>query len=215
MKLNNSLLLIGGGGHCKSIIDSLLSRRKIWKKISILDNKIKVDTVINGFKVVGNDNDLKYFYDNGYTHAFISFGDIQSQQNRLLLYLKLKKIGYILPNIIDNSSNLSEFVTLKEGIFVGKNTIINSNTTIGNCVILNSRATIEHDCEIGDFTNIATSVVINGNVKIGKKCFLGSGTVVRNGVSIGENSIIGMGSIVIKDMPSNIIAFGNPCKVQL
>jgi galactoside O-acetyltransferase len=50
-------------------------------------------------------------------------------------------------------------------------------------------------------------------VHIGKNCWLGAGVIVLPGVTIGDNTVIGAGSVVTKDIPANVVAVGNPCKV--
>ena len=53
----------------------------------------------------------------------------------------------------------------------------------------------------------------NASIRIGKNCWIGAGAIILPGVSIGENSVIGAGSVVTKDIPANVVAVGNPCRV--
>lgn len=103
----------------------------------------------------------------------------------------------------------------------------------GNNVYANFGFTAVDDTHIyiGDYTMIGPNVVIataghpilpelrqkayqfNIPVHIGKNCWLGAGVLVMPGVTIGDNSVIGAGSVVTKDIPANVVAVGNPCKV--
>jgi acetyltransferase-like isoleucine patch superfamily enzyme len=66
---------------------------------------------------------------------------------------------------------------------------------------------------IGEYSSINPGVNIAGNVTVGKGTIIGMGTNVINGVTIGDNTVIGAGSLVTKDIPSGVVAYGNPCKV--
>ena len=104
---------------------------------------------------------------------------------------------------------------------------------MGDFVYANFNLTLVDDGHIyvGDYTMIGPNVTIataghpilpelrekgyqyNMEVHIGKNCWLGSGVVVLPGVTIGDNVVVGAGSIVTKDLPSNVVAVGNPCRV--
>lgn len=104
---------------------------------------------------------------------------------------------------------------------------------LGNNVYFNFNATLVDDTHIyiGDCTMLGPNVVIataghpilpelrekalqyNLPVHIGKNCWLGAGVIVLPGVTIGDNTVIGAGSVVTKDIPANVVAVGNPCKV--
>lgn len=99
------------------------------------------------------------------------------------------------------------------GCMIDSNVSIAAHTTIGNFVSVNRHVSIGHHTVIGDFVSINPGCNIAGNVTIGGGTTIGMGTNVLNTVQIGENSIIGAGSNVTRDIPSNVIAYGNPCKI--
>ena len=86
-------------------------------------------------------------------------------------------------------------------------------TRLGNKVTVGCLCCIGHDDDIKDNVYIASGSILGGFVTVGKNAFLGLGVVVRNRKRIGDGSFIGMGSNVVSDIPSNVIALGNPCKV--
>ena len=103
----------------------------------------------------------------------------------------------------------------------------------GKCVYANFNLTLVDDSHIyvGDYTMIAPNVVIataghpilpelrekqyqyNMPVHIGRNCWIGAGALIMPGVTIGDNTVIGAGSVVTKDIPANVVAVGNPCRV--
>ena len=103
----------------------------------------------------------------------------------------------------------------------------------GKNVYANFNLTLVDDTHIyvGDYTMFAPHVTLataghpilpelrekiyqfNAPIHIGRNCWLGAGVVVLPGITIGDNSVIGAGSVVTKDIPANVVAYGNPCKV--
>lgn len=207
------LLLVGGGGHCRSVISALKSGGIEYEKIGIVDHKEKVGQEVSGISVVGEDNDLEQLYLQGYTDAFVTLGSIGNPQKRKQLFRKIKEIGFHVPNIIDISAVVSEDTRLGEGIFVGKGGVINSCAIVEDGCIINTSATIEHDCEIGAFVHMATGSVLCGEVRIGADTHIGANATVIQGICIGKNVIIGAGSVIIRNVEDGVTIIGNPGRV--
>ncbi|CDC00762.1 putative acetyltransferase [Bacteroides sp. CAG:443] len=91
--------------------------------------------------------------------------------------------------------------------------IIQACTQIGKHCIVNTGASIDHECVIGDFVHISPKVTLCGNIHVGEGTWIGAGTVVIPGVKIGRWSIIGAGSVVDKDIPDGVLALGNRCRI--
>ncbi|MDF2801702.1 MAG: sugar O-acyltransferase, sialic acid O-acetyltransferase NeuD family [Anaerocolumna sp.] len=209
--MKHSILLIGGGGHAKSIIDSLKLHDNI-EMIGIIDTKDKYGQVIDGIEIIGSDEDLEYYYTKGVKQAFISIGSIGSPQIRVKVYETIKKIGYNLPNVIDSSAIISNNITLGEGNYIGKGAILNTGIKVGNNCIINTGCIIEHGCMIDDFVHIAPGSTLCGEVQIGQKTHIGAGTVIIQSKRIGKESVIGAGSVVINDINEHVKAYGSPCR---
>lgn len=208
----NKLVLIGGGGHCKSVLDAAL-RMKTFDEIVITDPEIMPGTLILGCKIVGTDEVLTTLHSDGFEYAFITVGSIKSTFLRRLLVEKAKRIGFGFTTIIDPSASISESASIGEGVFIGKNAIVNVNARIGYHCIINSGAIIEHECIIGDFSHVSVGSILCGNVEVGTDSFIGAGSTVIQGIKTGSQSIVGAGSILLNDIPNNVKAYGNPCRV--
>ena len=217
MRQNRKILLLGAGGHCMSVLDSLLALN-LYSDIGIIDKvytenvKSHYSTNISGVPIIGADDDLDRLYKEGFTDAFITVGSLGDVSIRRKLYKKIKNIGFNIPNIIDVSSIVSKYTTLGEGNYIGKNAVINGGSDIGNCTIINSSATIEHECIIGDFVHVSPGGILCGNVNINANTHIGAGSIVKQGLTIGSNTMIGMGSVVISNISDNKTVFGNPCR---
>lgn len=207
--MSKNIVLIGAGGHCKSVLDTL-KVLKNYDKIVVIGKQEEVGKNILNIICVGVDKDLCLLFKNGFTDAFVVLG--LDTKRRIDKFKELKSIGFNIPNIVDISAKVSEHVVLSEGLFIGKNAVINAGVKLGDGTIINTGSIIEHDCLIEDFVSIAPGVVICGGCTIGAGSQVGAGAIIKNNIKIGTNSIIGAGSVVVKDIDDNTIAFGNPCK---
>lgn len=207
--MSRKLLLIGGGGHCHSVLDSVLSTG-LYAVIGIIDN---TDSSYLGISVIGTDDDIPTLIKNGWTDAFISVGSVGDTRIRRRLYEMVKNYGLSVPSIIDPSAAVGNDVVIREGVFIGKRAVINAGCCIGTCSIINTGAIVEHDCKIGDFSHISPGTTLCGQVKVGNDSHVGAGSVVKQLVEIGDHVLIGAGSTVLKDIPDNVKAYGNPCRV--
>lgn len=205
--MSKKIVLIGGGGHCKSVLDSLLSCH-LYDEIVITDYEIPAGRTILGCKVVGNDDILPSLFQKGYTDAFITVGSIKSTAVRRKLHALVTEIGFTIVNVIDSSAVVSEHCKLGTGIFIGKNAVVNADAEIGDCAIINTGAIIEHECRVGSFSHISVGAKLCGNVSVGSDSLVGAGSTVIQGLQIGDHAIIGAGSVVIKNVDGNSVHYG-------
>ena len=209
----SKLVLIGGGGHCKSVIDAA-QRMNYFDEIVITDPKLEKGSYVLGCLVVGTDDYLDELYHRGYEYAFITIGSVKINLLRERMAETVSAFGYKFPIIRDPSAIVSEHTVIGNGTFIGKNAVINAETRIGKHCIINTGAIIEHESIIGDFTHVSVGTVLCGEVRIGKNCMIGSRSTLIQCVNIGDNCLVGAGAVVINDLPKNSIAVGVPAKIK-
>ncbi|WP_370547729.1 NeuD/PglB/VioB family sugar acetyltransferase [Edwardsiella tarda] len=197
------LIIIGAGGFAKSIISSI-DREKI-NLIGFIDTYKQgkhqgYPILANSIEKIKNANDFVYF---------IGIGE---PKYRWLFYQLLISKNLEMINIIDSSALIDKNVILGSGIYIGKMSIVNSDTKISDAVVVNTRALIEHGNILGCCSNISTNSVLNGDIHVGKRTFIGSCSVVNGQLNIGCDSIIGSGSVVIRDVPDNVVVAGSPTR---
>jgi sugar O-acyltransferase (sialic acid O-acetyltransferase NeuD family) len=190
------IILVGAGGHAASCID-VIKQEKKFKIIGLVDNKKEIGDYFLNFKILGKDKNLQKLRKIA-KYAFVTVGQVGLSQIRKKLFLKLIKLGFILPNIISPISYVSKDTTFKRGSIVHHGAIVNSQAEIGNNCIINSKSLIEHGVKLGSHTHVATSAVINGNTQIGEECFIGSSAVIRNNIKIKKRTFIKMGEKIYK-----------------
>jgi len=188
------IILIAGGGHCRSVIDVVEQENK-FKIAGIVDKPELLSNKILNYEVIGNDNDLPKLASK-YKYALITAGQIKSPSLRIKLYEIAKDAGFVLPSIVSPRAYIAKSSNLGEGTIIMHDALINSNVEIGKNCIINTRALIEHDSSVGDHCHISTNVIINGGVKVYQGSFIGSGSIIVDGKDIQHNSFIKARSIV-------------------
>lgn len=193
------IVLMGGGGHCKSVINSIY-RAGFYNEAVVIDKAYPRVTDVLGIPVVGRDDRLPELKRLGYDAAFITVGSIKSTVCRHLLYKEAVKLGFHIPYIADPSAQISLYAEIESGVFVGQNAVVNAEAHIDKMAIINTGAIIEHECTVGEYSHIAVGAKLCGNVSVGKDVLIGAGSVVIQGVCVGNGAVIGAGSVVLRDV---------------
>lgn len=186
------ILLIGGGGHCKSVIDVIEQENK-FTIAGIVDKKELIGTKVLSYKVIACDGNLENLFEK-YTYAVVTVGQIRSVALRVKLFNKLKEIGYKLPVIISPLAYVSRHSSINEGTVIMHNALINAGVKIGRNCIINTKALVEHDSTVEDNCHIATAAVINGGVTVKENTFFGSNATSKEYIEI--NQFVKAGSLV-------------------
>ena len=185
------IILIGYGGHAKSVADCI-ERQKKYRIIGYTE----IAEVASKYPYLGDDNVLKEYYKKGVRNVAICQGYLGKGNLRERLYKHVKEIGFKLPVIIDPSSIIANSASIDEGTFVGKGTILNAEVRIGKMCIINTRSLIEHECIVGDFVHVAVGTVICGQVEIGDRAFVGANATVIQCRRIESGAIVPAGITV-------------------
>lgn len=205
------LILVGGGGHCKSVIDAAESAGFTIK--GILDIPENVGKSILGYQIIGTDDDIPRFVDD--CDFIVTVGFIKDTSLRIRLHEKIEKAGGRLATVIASTAHVSRYSDIALGTVVLHQATINASTKIGKGCIINTSANIEHDAVIGDYCHISTGAMVNGDCKVGHCTFLGSQSVMVNGVSIIDGCIIAAGAMIRKNIVQRGIYSGNPALLKI
>lgn len=203
MNKDNSIVLIGGGGHALSCSEVIYSVGK-YTLAGFLD--INSDALLARYNVayLGSDDIIETLVSEGYGMV-IGIGQIHTEKPRLKIYERLKKNSAFLPKIIAPSAYIAQDVHLDEGCLIFHKAIINRSAIIGANSIINNAAVIEHNVKIGKNCHIAPNATILGDVTIKDGSFIGAGATIFPGVTVAETTVIGAGANIKKDVASNEI----------
>jgi sugar O-acyltransferase (sialic acid O-acetyltransferase NeuD family) len=186
------IILIGGGGHCKSCID-VIEQACVFTIAGIVDKNLSLGNLY-GYPLLGNDEDLSRLKEK-YSYALITFGQIKSSTARIKLYDYIKSLGFKLPVIVSNRAYVSKHAQLGEGTIVMHDALVNAGAVLGNNCIINTKSLIEHDALIEDHCHISTGAIVNGGTKIKTGTFFGSNAVTKECVETKKNDFIKAGSL--------------------
>jgi UDP-N-acetylbacillosamine N-acetyltransferase len=148
-----------------------------------------------------------------YPDAPVALG-IGDNSIRRAVYERCKMMGLTMATLVHPSAIVAEDVVLGEGTVVMPRAAVNVGTRTGRGAVLNTGCIVEHDGRICDFAHIAPAAACAGEVHIGEGTLLGIGSCVVQQRTIGDDVLIGAGSVVVDDIPSRVIAYGNPCRIR-
>lgn len=188
------LILMGGGGHCRSAID-VIEAEGSHRIIGVLEDPAFKGSDVMGYPILGTDDALADLVGHG-VGVLVTIGQIKTSKIRERAFAAAKKAGAYLPVIVSPHAYCSRHANIGAGTVVMHGAVVNAACLVGENCIVNSMALLEHDVSIGDHTHIATGARVNGGVKIGPRCFIGSGAVLHNDIEIGEGAIIPAGTVV-------------------
>ena len=202
------LVLVGGGGHCRSAIEVIESSNR-YDIVSLLDLPEKIGKTVIQYIINGTEEDFAKLVKEG-NHFTITIGHIRNALPRKQVFEKIRKAEAVLPVISSPFSVVSHSSSIGEGTMIFHKAVINSCSVIGKNNIINTGAIIEHDTVIGDHCHISTGAIVNGGCQIGSMCFIGSGAVIKEGVYICDEVIIGAGSLVTRSIFEKGLYYGSP-----
>ena len=200
------LIMVGGGGHCRSLIE--VAESAGYAVLGVLDLPENVGKEFLSTQVIGTDDDIPAYVDQA--EFVIAVGSIKDPSTRIRLFEQVKAAGGKLATVVASTARVSKYATLGEGTVVMHHALVNAGAKVGSNVILNSFADIEHDSVIGDHCHVSTGAIVNGGCRVGSACFVGSGAVLVQGINVGEGIVIGAGSLVAGSLSTKGVYAGNP-----
>lgn len=205
------VFIVGAGGQARVVYD-IISYDRSFEVIGFTDIVLRTpNEKIFGKPVLGKHEIWPELYNKGIKAAIVAIGDnnIRAQH-----FYKLKKLGFELINAIHPNSSIAPSAKTGKGVVVSSGAIINTNARIGNNCIVNTGSVVEHECIVANHVHIAPRVCVAGRTRIGEKSFIGIGSVVKEYLTIGRNVVVGAGSVVLDDVPDNVMVAGIPAVVK-
>lgn len=209
--MTKNLILVGGGGHCKSVIEAAESAG--YNILGVLDTPENVGKQVLAYSVIGTDDDIPLYVDKA--EFIITVGLIKNPAIRIRIYNRIKEAGGKLATIIASTARISKYATVGEGTVIMHQAFVNAGAQIGENCIINTFCNIEHDAHVGAQSHISTGAMVNGDCNVGERVFIGSQSVLANGITIGDDIIVGAASFVRKNISDKGIYSGNPAILKI
>lgn len=175
-----NLILVGGGGFCKSVADVVEDAG--YNILGILDKHEEVGKQLLHYEVIGTDEDIPSYV--GKASFVITVGHIKDNTIRKKIQKKIKHAGGDIATIIAKDAYVSPYAKVGEGSLIMHKAMVGADVEIGECTIINTLCNISHDAKIGNFCHVSTCASVNGNCFVADDTFVGSQSVVNQGVKI-------------------------------
>ena len=205
------VLILGAGGHAQVVSDIFLRAYEAGahaQPIGFLDDDVRLTgTVLMGLPVLGPIAQLDKF---DHDAVIVAIGN---NHTRTRIFAMLRAQGTQIVNAIHPSAVLAPDVRLGEGVMICAGVVVNTGTSIGDNVILNTVCSVDHHNHISPHAHVAPGTHLGGNVHIGEGALVGLSAAVLPGCSVGNWAIVGAGSVVINDVPPFTTAVGVPARV--
>ena len=209
--MQKKIIIWGASGHAQVVTD-IIKLRGEYEIAGFLDdiNPALHNTPFCGYSVLGGRDQLTELKRKGIEHVVFGFGDCEA---RLKLAELVLAHGFSLATAIHPQSVIAESVSIGQGTVVAAGAVVNAGAQVGDNVIINTLASVDHECIIEDGVHICPGVHLAGRVTVGRASWLGIGAVVVDRIQIGARTMIGAGSVVLEDVPGSVLVYGVPAKI--
>ncbi len=196
----------GGGGHGHVVAD-LLRTVGGWDIAGFIDNLHPKGSAIVGLPVLGDADSLPGIIQQGVDHIVVAIGACDARA-RMLAHVR--SLGFQTPTLIHPSCILSPSASVGTACVLCAGALVGAQSRIEDGVILNTRASVDHDVHVGYCSHVAPGAVLCGFITVGRETWIGAGAVVRDHLAIGERVMVGAGAVVVKNVPDGRTVYGNP-----
>jgi UDP-perosamine 4-acetyltransferase len=196
------VLVFGGGGHGKQVID-LLRRLTALEPAGIIDDTLPPGERVAGVEVLGGVDSLERARERGLDLAVNAVGGVNDIEARAAVSARLRAAGFRLPTLVDPSAVVEPSATLDDGCQVFALAYVGSHSRLAQDVLVNATAVVNHDCSLGATTNLSPGALLAGQVTTGELVRVGMGATVNVELTLGRLSRVGNGATVKADVPAS------------
>lgn len=194
------VVVYGGGGHGRTLIDLLAASRDLWPAAVVDDGD--VGATVLGVPFAGGRDALAELLERGYRLAANAIGPIGSTDTREQVFDVLAAAGFTFPSLVHERATVERSASVGAGVQVLAGAYVGSAATIAFGTIVNTLAVVSHDCALGAHVHIAPGALLAGEVRVGDRALIGLGVTVHIGVEIGPDARIGNSAVVKASVPA-------------
>lgn len=199
---SNRLVILGAGGHAAVVAE--IAERAGWTVVGVAASD---GGDVGDPDAAGSERLARMMAEGVRLHAAVGSAEVRTRW--------MARYGAAnFATIVDPTAQVSPSARLGAGCSVGAGAVVNARAVLGDGVIVNTRAVVEHDCTVGACAHIAPGAVLCGAVRIGDGTQVSAGAVVIPARSVGARAMIGAGAVVVRDVPDGATAVGVPARVR-
>ncbi len=199
-----AIIVYGGGGHGKSLID-LLRSLGVYSILGVVDDGLPSGELVMGVPVLGGQSILPELHRRGVRLAVNAVGGIGNLGVRVKVFEQLQRAGFTCPALVHPTAFVEASASLSPGVQVFPHAYVGSEARLGYGVITNTGAVVSHNCWLGDYVNISPGALLAGDVTIGAGTLVGMGVTINLRVRIGSGVRIGNSAVIKEDVPDSAI----------
>jgi acetyltransferase EpsM len=204
------LIVIGGGGHARVVIEAARSKPEQWRVIGFVDPSPCEETQSRlAVSRLGGDEILPRHPN---AALVLGIGNVDVGDHRQRIVGKVGAPPSRWATVIHNSGSVSPTAEIGSGTVILAGAVVNSRARIGEHCIINSNAIVDHDVLLGAFIHASHGCVVAGGSTIGDGSYIGMGALVRDHITLGRSSLVGMGAAVTKSFEAGAVLVGVPAR---
>jgi acetyltransferase EpsM len=199
-----AIIVYGGGGHGKSLID-LLRALRTYRIVGIIDDGLdpKEQAEIMGLPVLGGAQVLPALHAQGVRLAVNAVGGIGNIAIRIKVFERLAEAGFTCPAVVHPSAVVEPSAFLSAGVQIFPLAYVGSEAHLGYGAIVNTGVIVSHDCQVGEYANLSPGAILAGEVQVGAAALVGMSATVNLRTRIGKYARIGNGATIKSDVPDS------------
>jgi sugar O-acyltransferase (sialic acid O-acetyltransferase NeuD family) len=218
MAINKKKFLIWGAkGHAKVLAEII--RLNNAEVIALVDRDPLLVSPIDDLEIINGHEGyidwIKKIKKQGIKFEMAAIAAIGGNNGKdRLNYLKMfQHDGFETPSLIHPKAHVSDNAIIGDNSQICAFAFVGADVQIGDACIVNTKASVDHESILGHGVHLAPGATLCGCIKVGNYAFVGAGAIILPNVNIGQNSVIGAGSVVTRDVPENVLVYGNPAKI--
>ena len=204
-RMTRRLGIIGAGGHGKVAAD--VAQRCGWDEVVFFDDRAESGPFEHAhWQVVDHPGEIESYRCNA---IFVAIGNAMARQQWCE---RVVELALPLASLVDPGAIVSEYAQIEPGVLIVAGAVINVDSQVRRGAIVNTRASVDHDCIVGAYSHICPATALAGGVIVGERSWIGIGSQVKQSVTIGSDVMVGAGSTVLSDIPDSVTVVGTPAR---
>jgi sugar O-acyltransferase (sialic acid O-acetyltransferase NeuD family) len=204
------LFVYGAGYHTQVVIETI-RRQARYDIVGLLDDDPdKTGQTVLGIPILGGKDELPALLAAGVHFCFVAVGD---NGDRRQIQKELAHLGFESVCVVDPTAIVLSEVAIGRGTLVLDHSHVGVGSSLGEGCLVSVGTVVGHDCSLGDYVHLTPGVLLGGHVRVGEESFVGLGASVLPGVTVGQRVTVGAGTVVIRDLPDDVVVAGVPARI--